>query len=417
MHLLLLLFVAGGWDRSVQQDPMWDFPVETFRLQGDGAAVTLTMFHDGPTFSIRTDHFIHDQYADVTYRFGTNPPYQERWLVSHDGKAVLVPKQRINFFLNRLLTEPRLIFRVAPHRQEVQTVIFETQGLGKQLAAATTSQAWRQLHQSILHQEKQLAAQISQRNQTKRAADSWLKSPLHLQVADLSFNGIQAKSAQDDTAKWGWAEKEVTRYSDGTVKSLRLSADGRFVPPARFNDWLAASNVGSASLHSYVKGSHLLPQTPSGIKKVSYQVAEKYDRASVLALEINYHPAAGQRLTDWSFELANILRQPRSKAKFYLAFDENGRLDEPMGWESGTLRFKSGLLSALEFHAGNGAMPMLPEVLRWLHAAGIEMESKDLMQLGETYRAQQDRLPDGVSAIRLKHQGGRISELVLEASK
>ncbi len=416
MHLFFLLLVAGGWDHSVQPDPMWDFSVETFQLHGDGAILSLVMHHDGPIFSIRTESFLDDEYADVTYRFGTNSPYQKRWQVSHDGKAVLVPKAQVRFFLNRLLMENRLIFRVAPYRQEPKTYIFDIQGLGKQLAATSTGVAWRQLHQSVRDQEKQLSEQAAHRNETLKAVDAWLKAPIHLQVVDLSFNGIQASSTQADTAKWGWGEKQLTRSPDGGVKTLRLSAEGRYLAPAYFNDWLAASNLGSASLSSYLEGLQILSNPPSGIKKVSYQVATKYEKPSILALEVEYHAAAGQTLADWSFAVAHILGQPRSKAKFYTAFDQDGRLENPMGWESGRLRFKGGNLSSLEFAAEGEAMPALPEVLRWLRSTGIQMEAKDFMQLGTTYRAQHDRLPDGFSSIRLEHQGGRIRGLELKVS-
>lgn len=416
MNLLLMLLMAGGWERSVQVDPMWDFPEETFRLQADGAAVILTMHHAGPTFAIRTEHHLDDQQTEVTYRFGNNAPYQETWLVSRDSKAVLVPATRTRFFLNRLLTESRLIFRVAPQHQEPITVIFETKDLDKQLTAKTTSDAWRQFLASVRLQEQQLNDQAARRNQRLQAAESWLKSALRLQPADLSFKGVQAKSVQDPAQTWGWREKHITRFADGAVKSLRLTAAGGFVSPAFFGDWLTASSLGTTSVSLSRDGTHVYPESLAGISKLTYQVGTKHGTASVLEVVIDYHATAFKTLADWPFALSHILGQPPSKAQFYTAFDQNGRLENPMGWQTGQLQFDGGNLKSLEFQAGDDALPELAEVVRWLKTGGIAMETKDFMQLGDSYRAQDQRLPDGLSAIRLKQLGGRISGVLIESN-
>lgn len=417
MHLLFLILFAGGWERTVATDPMWDYAEETFTLENEDAILTLNMGYQGPTFSIFAYQSLEGRHTEVTYRFGSHKPRIEIWPVSHGGLAVTVPPQSQSLFLNGLLTEQRLIFRVTPHRKAPITVTFATQGLRKLLAAETTTDAWQRLHQAVRLKEKQFADDAKRRDGQISAAKTWLDGRLNLRPTDLSVAGLQAATVQDPDRTWGWQTKGITRYPDGGIKTLRLDAGNRYVSIAQMETWFAASQLGATHLLRSEQGTFDHPAPGPGIRKLSYQVVAAHGFQSIAAVEIHYYSSQVRTLKDWSFALSHILGQQRSKAKFYTAFDQDGTLENALGWSQGRLHFQAGSLESVAFKAEGDALPELTEVLRWLGTAGISLEPADLSRRGPALKAKKQNLPEHVAAVTLATTGGRVRSVVLQARR
>ena len=133
----------ANWIVSVETDPITDQKGVTFALAAEGAnrvdTRTLVIRCKGGQLDtyVAPDEYLASEYSglsespEVTIRFGSEPPRQERWSASSDHTAAFYPGERaaVEAFIRKLARYDRVAIQVTPYQKTPVAMVFRLAGI------------------------------------------------------------------------------------------------------------------------------------------------------------------------------------------------------------------------------------------------------------------------------------------------